>query len=86
MHSLHVGHVGLMGNLHYLEIVDFVLGIPGWDITGDDKATWLAQQRAAEQAVAALPDAPTPPSSSPPRRSARKTHGTTGTASLDWRP
>ncbi|MFW6162727.1 MAG: hypothetical protein ACODAJ_08135, partial [Planctomycetota bacterium] len=56
MHSLHVGHVGLMGNLHYLEILDFVLGLPGYDIAGDDKATWLAKQEAAQQAVASAPD------------------------------
>ncbi|MBL7223956.1 MAG: hypothetical protein ISS72_08885, partial [Candidatus Brocadiae bacterium] len=47
MHSLHVGYVGLMGNLHYIEIVDFILGIPGWDIRGDDKATWLVKQEKA---------------------------------------
>jgi hypothetical protein len=51
MHSLHVGHVGLMGNLHYLEILDFVLGWPGWDICRDDKATWLAEQELAKRAV-----------------------------------
>jgi len=64
MHSLHVGHVGLMGNLHYLEMLDFVLGLPGWDICRDDKATWLAEQEAAEP-----PDAPALTQS--PRRAGR---------------
>ena len=78
MHSLHVGYVGLMGNVHYLEILDFVLGIPGWDIVGDDKATWLAKQEAAEQAVASLPADASPavsedwPSDEPPRADVRR--------------
>jgi len=60
MHVLHVGYVGIMGNLHYLEILDFVLGWPGWDISGDDKATWLAEQKAAEES------APPPGRANPP--------------------
>ena len=47
MHSLHVGYVGVMGNLHYLEILDFVAGLPGGDLTGDDKAAQIAKTAAA---------------------------------------
>jgi len=48
MHSLHVVHVGLMGNLHYLEILDFLLGWAGYDICRDDAATRAAEQEAAQ--------------------------------------
>ena len=101
MHSLHVGYVGVMGNLHYLEILDFVAGLPGWDLAGDDKATWLAQQEASQQELASLPaepaEAPLPPPRRtartkpttpvpPPRRTARRKPTTLDPTSLNWRP
>ena len=95
MHSLHVGYVGLMGNLHYVEMVDFLLGWAGWDITRDDRATFLAQQEAAQQELAALsaeppapaaPAEPPAPAPSPPRPTARRKPATLDTTSLNWRP
>lgn len=90
MHSLHVGYVGLMGNLHYIEIVDFILGIPGWDIRGDDKATWLVKQEKArseqEAAIASLPDDFSTPASPAPERAPAKRSATVDTTSLGWRP
>ena len=47
MKSIHVGYVGLMGNLHYFQILDFLLGWFTLDLAGDDYATRLAR-RAAE--------------------------------------
>lgn len=86
MHSLHVGYVGLMGNLHYVEMVDFLLGWAGWDIARDDKATFLAEQEAAQQELAALPAEPAEPAPSPSRPTARRKPTTLDTTSLDWRP
>ena len=86
MHSLHVGYVGIMGNLHYVEILDFVAGLPGWDLSGDDKATWLAQQEVSQQELASLPAEPPAPAPSPPRPKARRKPATLDAASLDWRP
>ena len=39
MHSLHVVYVGLMGNIHYLEILDWLAGWAGYDIMKDDALT-----------------------------------------------
>jgi len=53
MHCLHVGYVGLMGNLHYFQILDFLLGWFGLDVAGDDYATRLREEtRLAAEAAA----------------------------------
>ena len=53
-----------MGNIHFLQILDFVVGWTGYDISGDDKATWLAKQevvgRSRLAAAAAAPPRPSP--------------------------
>ena len=36
MHTLHVGYVGLILNVRYLEILDFLTGWFGADLCGDD--------------------------------------------------
>ena len=36
MHYIHVGYVGIVGNAHYTQMADFVLGLFGLDIAGDD--------------------------------------------------
>jgi len=41
-HYLHLGFVGLAGNLHYKEIADFFGGIFGADIAKDDSVTTYA--------------------------------------------
>ena len=38
-HYLHLGWIGLVGNIRWLEIPDFFLGWVGLDITGDDVKT-----------------------------------------------
>ncbi|MFC1805835.1 hypothetical protein ACFL09_02515, partial [Planctomycetota bacterium] len=86
MHSLHVGYVGVMGNLHYLEMLDFVLGLPGWDIAGDDKATWLAKQEAADTAVASLPATSAAPAPAVPEEWPREKPSTVDVGRLDTRP
>jgi len=72
MHTLHVGHVGLMGNVHYLEILDWILAWLGHDIRNDDLATALALKKAAAQqpppAEPPEPPPPKPPPKRPPRR------------------
>ena len=84
MHTLHVGYVGLMGNLHYLEIVDFVLGIPGWDISGDDQATWLAKQ--ADEPTRAIVSLPASSPDPIPTALKGKRRSTINLNALDWRP
>ena len=36
MHYLHVGYVGFVGNLNYMQVLDFVVGFAGIDLGGDD--------------------------------------------------
>jgi hypothetical protein len=36
MHVFHVGYVGIMGNIHYNEILDALLGWIGVDMSKDD--------------------------------------------------
>ncbi len=86
MHCVHVVHVGLMGNLHYVEILDWLLGWAGWDICGDDYATRLAQREAAAKPPpedAAWPDEG--PSQKPDRRS-RKSDREADISPLDGQP
>lgn len=48
-----------MGNIHYLEILDFFLGWFGWDISKDDWATRIAaREKAALQPFEAPPEQP----------------------------
>jgi hypothetical protein len=36
MHYVHLGHVGLVANFHWAEILDFVLGWTTFDLEGED--------------------------------------------------
>jgi len=36
MHYVHLGHVGLIANFHWAQILDFALGWTTLDIEGDD--------------------------------------------------
>jgi len=58
-----------MGNIHFFEILDFFLGWAGYDVCGDDYATWLASQAAGTQPPEAAPSAPAvdPPPAPPPK-------------------
>jgi len=49
MHSLHVVHVGVMGNIHYKEILDWLLGWFGADISKDDTESLAEREREAPQ-------------------------------------
>ena len=42
IHYVHLGWVGLVGNLRYLEMVDFLLGFAAIDISGDDGTKYSA--------------------------------------------
>ena len=44
MHVFHVGYVGIMGNVHYNEILDFLLGWIGVDFSKDDGERLEAQE------------------------------------------
>ncbi len=52
-----------MGNIHFYEILDWVLGWAGYDITKDDWATRIAAQEEK---------APEPPSEAPPEKQTEK--------------
>ena len=50
MHILHLGYVGLMFNLRYMEMVDFVAGWTTFDLAGDDGdrfGHWFWQKKGA---------------------------------------
>ena len=66
---MHTLHVGLMGNVHYLEILDWILAWLGHDIRNDDLATALALKKAAAQ----QPPPAEPPEPPPPKRPPRRT-------------
>jgi len=36
MHYVHLGHVGLVANFHWAEILDFALGWTTFDLEGED--------------------------------------------------
>lgn len=43
IHLIHLGFVGIVGNIRYTEALDFVLGFAGLDVSGDDgpqMASW----------------------------------------------
>ena len=45
MHTIHVVHVGVMGNVHYKEILDWLLGWFGVDISKDDTESLAERER-----------------------------------------
>ncbi len=53
-----------MGNVHFYEIADWLLGWLTYDISGDDLLTYYKERRRAR---APAPKTPAPPSSKPPR-------------------
>jgi len=57
-HYLHLGFIGLAGNLHYKEMLDFLLGFVGVDISGDDRRTALREKPARAEAGALAPSTP----------------------------
>jgi len=52
-HYLHLGFLGLAGNIHYKEILDFVLGFAGLDICNDDELVQASAPRAEPPTTAA---------------------------------
>ncbi|HPD14456.1 MAG TPA: hypothetical protein PLE19_05875 [Planctomycetota bacterium] len=54
-----MGYVGLIGNIHFTEILDFIVGWVGFDLSKDDWATRIAnRERAPEGTEGVQPDAP----------------------------
>jgi len=54
-----VGYVGLIGNIHFSEILDFIVGWAGFDLSKDDWATRIAnRERAPEGSDTAPPETP----------------------------
>jgi len=53
-----------MGNVHFYEIADWLLGWLTYDISGDDLLTYYKERRRAR---APAPKTPAPASSRPPR-------------------
>jgi hypothetical protein len=53
-HYLHLGYIGLAGNLHYKEVLDLAAGFVGWDVCRDDAYAIAARRAAAEAEEARL--------------------------------
>ena len=60
MHVFHVGYVGLMGNIHYAEILDCLVGWFGADLSKDDGGSLDAEEPGLEARRPVEPPAPQP--------------------------
>ena len=59
LHYFHLGWVGIVANVHWLEIPDFGLGFVGLDPMGDDGEQggwWFGRRPKTESALEAAPD------------------------------
>ncbi|MBM4032807.1 MAG: hypothetical protein FJ291_13605 [Planctomycetes bacterium] len=62
-----------MGNIHFTEIADFFLGWLGYDISKDDWATRIAEEKKATASGQPLPTQPSvEPAKKPPEKPAPK--------------